>query len=139
MLPREFAIHRKLDHENIIKMLDYFEDERNFYLVMEKPESVIELYYHVLNHSGLSEKLSQHYFRQVANAVQYCHSVGVVHHDIKLDNILIDLDTKQAKLIDFGRASFLCKKTYTKYEGEANDTFFHVAVATPLNITSLNA
>ena len=109
-------------------MLDYFEDEDYFYLVMEKPEVVTDLYRLVVSNGGLKEYLSLHYFRQILNAIQYCHSVGVVHQDIKLDNVLIDLATKQAKLSDFGCASFLCDKACTDHKGET-----HVWPLTPRN------
>ena len=118
VLPCEIAFHRKLDHENIIKMFDYFEDEIRFYLVMEKPSRVIELFDQVLINEGLDEKISRYYFRQIVNAVQYCHSKGVVHRDIKLDNVIIDLDTNQTKLIDFGCAESLTDDLYTEHLGK---------------------
>ena len=120
ILPREVVLLRKLNHKNIIKMLDYFEDMNKVYLVMEKPEIFDELFYYVIKHKGLSEDLSRLFFHQIVEAVEYCHSMGVVHRDIKLSNILIDLSNNQTKLVDFGCATFLCKKFYTEYQGERN-------------------
>ena len=58
------------------------------------------------------------YFRHVFSAVKYCHNNGIVHWDIKDENILIDLRNRCAKLIDFGHAGvFNPDKTYTRYEG----------------------
>ena len=56
---------------------------------------------------------------QVVEAVQYCMSMGVLHRDVKDENILIDLKTSQIKLIDFGSGTFLKEDThvYTEYEG----------------------
>ena len=54
---------------------------------------------------------------QVVEAVQYCMSVGVLHRDVKDENILIDLKTSQVKLIDFGSGTFLRDDVYTEYEG----------------------
>ena len=64
---------------------------------------------------------------QVVEAVQYCMSMGVLHRDVKDENILIDLKTSQIKLIDFGSGTFLKEDThvYTEYEGmytSCNDT-----------------
>ena len=54
---------------------------------------------------------------QVVEAVQYCMSMGVLHRDVKDENILIDLKTSQIKLIDFGSGTFLRDDVYTEYEG----------------------
>ena len=57
-------------------------------------------------------------FVQVVEAVQYCMSMGVLHRDVKDENILIDLKTSQTKLIDFGSGTFLRDDVYTEYEGK---------------------
>ena len=49
--------------------------------------------------------------------MQYCMSMGVLHRDVKDENILIDLKTSQIKLIDFGSGTFLRDDVYTEYEG----------------------
>jgi serine/threonine protein kinase len=54
---------------------------------------------------------------QLVEAVQYCMSMGVLHRDVKDENILIDLKTSQIKLIDFGSGTFLRDDVYTEYEG----------------------
>ena len=54
---------------------------------------------------------------QVVEAVQYCMSVGVLHRDVKDENILIDLKTSQIKLLDFGSGTFLKDGVYTESEG----------------------
>ena len=98
-------------------MLDYLEDSDNFYIVMEKPEKYIDLFDYITQKGVVSERSSRYLFKQIIEAVQYCLSMGVVHRDVKDENILIDLKTNQIKLIDFGSGTFLREGVYTEYEG----------------------
>jgi len=63
--------------------------------------------------------------RQIVEAVLYCQSMGVVHRDIKDENILIDLKTGQVKLIDFGSGTHLKESAFTEYEGKKFVYLFH--------------
>ena len=118
VVPKEVALLHGLQHKFIIKMLDYFEDMENFYIVMEKPEKYIDLFDYITQKGVVSERSSRYLFRQIIEAVRYCFSVGVVHRDVKDENILIDLNTNQIKLIDFGSGTFLREGPYSEYEGE---------------------
>ena len=99
-------------------MLDYFEDSDNFYIVMERPEKYIDLFDYITQKGVVSERSSRYLFRQILEAVQYCQTKGVVHRDVKDENILIDLKTNQIKLIDFGSGTFFREGIYTEYEGQ---------------------
>lgn len=107
-------------------MLDYFEDADHFYIVMEKPDRYIDLFDYITQKGVVSERSSRFLFRQIIEAVQYCLSVGVVHRDVKDENILIDLQTNQIKLIDFGSGTFLIEGPYSEYEGESGSTDTHL-------------
>ena len=108
----------QLNHRYIIKMLDYYEGQNNFYIVMEKPEKCVELFDYINQKRVLDEGEARVFFRQIVTAVQYCHSKGVVHRDIKDDNILIDLKNREIKLIDFGVARSLSDKPFNTFAGE---------------------
>uniref|UniRef100_A0ACD6A8H6 Uncharacterized protein n=1 Tax=Avena sativa TaxID=4498 RepID=A0ACD6A8H6_AVESA len=74
-------------------------------IVMELAESG-ELYNHVLaSDRGLEEGEARRVFRQLVSGVAYCHRNMVVHHDLKLENVLLDAG-KNVKLADFGYSNF---------------------------------
>lgn len=120
LVPREIALLHKLNHKYIIRMLDYFEDASHFYIIMEKPDKYIDLFDYITKKGVVSEKSSRFLFRQILEAIQYSHSMGVVHRDIKDENILIDLKENCIKLIDYGSGTFLSSELYTEYEGKLN-------------------
>ena len=102
-------------------MLDYFEDQSTFYIVMERPEKYIDLFDYITQKGTVSERSSRYLFRQILEAVQYCLSMGILHRDVKDENILIDLKSNQVKLIDFGSGTYLQDDAYTEYEGKCSD------------------
>ncbi|CAM0912302.1 unnamed protein product [Alopecurus aequalis] len=75
-------------------------------IVMELAESG-ELYNHVLSSPGgrLEEGEARRVFQQLTSGVAYCHRNMVVHHDLKLENVLLDAENK-VKVADFGFSNF---------------------------------
>jgi len=106
----EVAIHASLDHPNIVRIYETFEQETQLHIVMELCRGG-ELGDAVENAGGVcSEIEAKHVFRQVMQAVRYMHCEGLAHRDLKLDNFLIkepqaSLSQCTIKLIDFGMAS----------------------------------
>ncbi|XP_017270448.1 NUAK family SNF1-like kinase 1 [Kryptolebias marmoratus] len=99
-IQREIEITSSLRHPNIIRFHEVFESRDKIVIVMEYA-SRGELYDYIQERKRLPEPDARSIFRQITSAVHYCHKNGVVHRDLKLENILLDQDLN-VKLADFG-------------------------------------
>ncbi|XP_007523197.2 NUAK family SNF1-like kinase 2 [Erinaceus europaeus] len=97
---REIEIMSSLNHPHIIAIHEVFENSSKIVIVMEYA-SRGDLYDYISERQHLSERDARHFFRQIISAVHYCHQNGVVHRDLKLENILIDANGN-IKIADFG-------------------------------------
>lgn len=101
---QEAKIHRKFDHPNIVHLYDYDwvigSIDRIFYLVMEYISGKTLLAY-LNKHGKISEIETSGYFKQILKATQYIHEQGIVHRDLKLENIMLT-DTYNIVILDFG-------------------------------------
>ena len=100
---QEAKTHSKLDHPNIVKLLDYKESINGLFLIMEYVEGK-QIDEYIKTESGpIPEKDLINLFVQVLEAIGYAHKKGLVHRDIKPSNIIIDNDGN-IKVLDFGIA-----------------------------------
>ena len=91
--------------EAVVQPIDFFERKSSFVFVMEKIDNVTDLFDFIRKHGALSEEAALFIFKQVLEAVDEMKSAGISHRDIKDENILIDPETLQIFIIDFGCAS----------------------------------
>ena len=103
----EINVLSKVDHPNIIRLYEIFEDERYISLIMEFCQGG-ELFQKINElaekDQSFSEKEAVKIFKQLMSAVSYCHSQGICHRDLKPENILFLTKDPNSpiKIIDFG-------------------------------------
>ncbi|XP_078679023.1 NUAK family SNF1-like kinase 1 [Branchiostoma floridae x Branchiostoma belcheri] len=97
---REIEIMMSLKHPHIVEILEVFENKEKIVLVMEFASGG-ELYDYISERQRLTETEARRIFRQIVSAVNYCHKKGVVHRDLKLENLLLDQQNR-VKIADFG-------------------------------------
>lgn len=108
---KEIDILQKIDHKNIIKLINYGQLEQNeLFLVLEylNGGSLRDL---LCKKGILHEDICRIIIKQVLEALDYCHKKNIAHMDLKPENILfVKKDSLQIKLIDFGISSFISQK-----------------------------
>jgi serine/threonine protein kinase len=107
-LRQEIDILRKLQHPNIIQMLDAFETKSDFCVVTEFAQG--ELFQVLEDDKQLPEPVVQSIAGQLVAALHYLHSNRIIHRDMKPQNILIS-STGSVKLCDFGFARTMSNNT----------------------------
>eukprot|EP01084_Bolivina_argentea_P165691 287817_1 len=105
-LKNEINILKFISHKNIIKLRHVFNESQSILMVLELCEKN-DLFDKISTseNSRLSEKESAEIFYELCNALQHIHENGIVHRDLKLENILI-AKNGSIKLTDFGLAHF---------------------------------
>ncbi|CAM0957390.1 unnamed protein product [Alopecurus aequalis] len=119
-IKREISIMRLVRHPNIVQLHEVMASKTKIYFVMEYVRGG-ELFSRVAK-GRLREEVARKYFQQVIGAIDFCHSRGVYHRDLKLENLLID-DTDNVKVSDFGLSAVR--------ESQRPDGLLHTTCGTP--------
>ena len=94
-LLEEIFILKNLDHPNIMKLYEFFVDYQNFYIISEFFDQG-DLLKKIQKLRRMNQIVVKFIMNQVFNAISYLHSKGVLHGDIKLENIMLYTTTKKA-------------------------------------------
>ncbi|KXT05634.1 hypothetical protein AC578_5658 [Pseudocercospora eumusae] len=100
---REISILRELQHPNIVRLHEFVETERHMGIILEYASGG-ELFDYILNHRYLKDPAARRLFAQLVSGVGYLHKKGIVHRDLKLENLLLDRN-KHIIITDFGFAN----------------------------------
>lgn len=102
----EIKIHREinslklLNHPNIVNLVEVMKSGKYIGIVLEYASGG-ELFDYILTHKYLKENLAKKFFAQLVSGVDYMHSKGLIHRDLKLENLLLDKN-KNIIILDFG-------------------------------------
>ncbi|XP_058458349.1 uncharacterized protein LOC131434981 isoform X1 [Malaya genurostris] len=97
---REISILKVLHHPHITRLYEVMESRNKIYLVTEHAARG-EIFDHLVAHGRMKEEEASRVFSQIISAVDYCHCKGIVHRDLKAENVLLD-NEMNVKLADFG-------------------------------------
>lgn len=118
-LCNEYTIGCIVHHENIRETLDYDVDHRC--IIFEHFDG-IDLFELLTKNGPLHYDNSIFIMKQLLSAVNYIHTLGIAHMDIKLENIMCNEISFKIKLIDFGEAIVFCHNNKTKLVNGAYGT-----------------
>jgi serine/threonine protein kinase len=105
----EMLIHQGLIHENVVRLYWGFEEESQYYMILELvPDKDLQDFLCTMKEQNIEEARTKRMFRQLIEGVAYLHEKGVVHRDLKPENIMVRKGPNNSvpvlKIADFGEA-----------------------------------
>ncbi|KAI3901026.1 hypothetical protein MKW92_014039 [Papaver armeniacum] len=119
-IKREISGMKLVSHPNIVQLYEVLATKNKIYFVIEYVKGG-ELFNKVVK-GKLKESVARKYFQQLISAVDFCHSRGVYHRDLKLENLLLD-EHGNLKVSDFGLSALA--------ESKHQDGLLHTTCGTP--------
>ncbi|XP_055890889.1 SNF-related serine/threonine-protein kinase-like isoform X3 [Biomphalaria glabrata] len=98
---QEVRCMKLVQHPNVVRLYEVIDTQTKLYLILELGDG--DMYDYIMKHDkGLDEQLAKKYFRQIVEAILYCHRLHVVHRDLKPENVVFFNKFGIVKLTDFG-------------------------------------
>jgi len=112
---REISILKSLNHPNIVRVEDVKHYDAKLWVVLEFVPTDLKCFLDKVHPKGIPAKLLKKFMYQLLGGLSYCNAHGVLHRDLKPQNLLIDTDNEEIKLADFGLARAVAPplRTYT--------------------------
>jgi len=101
-LKREISILRRMDHPNVVRLIDVLRNKHYVYLITEYVDGG-DLFDLLSSKGQFTEAEARPIFEQIVTGVSYCHSLNIISRDMKVENVLLTKD-HQVKICDFGFA-----------------------------------
>jgi calcium/calmodulin-dependent protein kinase I len=124
----EVDLMRTLNHPNIVQLVDFFESDTDYNLVLELMEGG-ELFERLIEKEAYTEKEAQEFAISFLRTIKHLHDQDIVHRDIKPENLLMKSKTDDVtvKLADFGFAVRLGGNIINKNAGNFISLFLKVS------------
>jgi serine/threonine protein kinase len=106
---REIEVLKMSQHPNIVGLIDLFENSEFYYIVLEYMQGGDLFDYIQARNFKLTEQRVKELAFQIGLAIKYLHNYGIVHRDLKLENVMMSDNTEESipKLVDFGLAKMI--------------------------------
>ncbi|CAK7895393.1 hypothetical protein CAAN1_10S00804 [[Candida] anglica] len=122
-IKNEISIMKRLNHPNILRLLDAHNSAQNCFLILEYCDGG-EIFNKIIEYTYFSEDLSRHVFQQLLSSIEYLHSKNIVHRDIKPENLLFNAIPMKSRPVQEFKAAMRASDDETKVdEGSFVDGF----------------
>ncbi|XP_045191435.2 SNF-related serine/threonine-protein kinase-like isoform X5 [Mercenaria mercenaria] len=99
---QEVRCMKLVQHPNVVRLYEVIDTQTKLYLILELGDGG-DMYDYIMKHEkGIEENKARLYFRQIVEAISYCHRLHVVHRDLKPENVVFFKKLELVKLTDFG-------------------------------------
>ena len=99
---QEVRCMKLVQHPHVVRLYEVIDTCTKLYLILEWGDGG-DMYDHIMKHDqGLTEFMARRYFKQIVQAISYCHRLHVVHRDLKPENVVFFEKQGVVKLTDFG-------------------------------------
>ncbi|KAK6746202.1 hypothetical protein RB195_012363 [Necator americanus] len=106
------------DIPGVIRIIEWFANSKGFLIVMERPENCMDIFDLISTYGKLDEDTARAIFIQVVDSVCTMYvKHGLIHRDIKDENIIVNMTTGEVKLVDFGATASAEKAMKKEFQG----------------------